>query len=230
MRRERAFFGSRLAWTAILFLTTLGVAGYFGAWVGHRSAGLVVTGLDLAEYVKFIGGGIPGGVFSKREIFYLPLMAGSIIASLVAGRHCLPVWMRLVSFAGAIVLAFCMLPPAWTPSLLQVPEYRLQTVAIAVCLFVLLAALLARRASDRVLMPWVGLLSLLAAIWAPAYFLRLLEPISRLYGTQIRPAWGWWLSAGAFAALTCALLGRTAIVSRMRLTVRPGRESERRAG
>ncbi|NJN84002.1 MAG: hypothetical protein HC802_18155 [Caldilineaceae bacterium] len=30
------------------------LAGYFGPWVDHPVAGLVVTGLDLGEYVKFL--------------------------------------------------------------------------------------------------------------------------------------------------------------------------------
>ena len=50
----------------------------------------------------------------RREFFYLPLFAGSLIASLLASRRTLPRWLRVLLGLGAIPLALAMLPPAWT--------------------------------------------------------------------------------------------------------------------
>ncbi|MCB0079731.1 MAG: hypothetical protein KDE47_02315 [Caldilineaceae bacterium] len=51
--------------TLLLILT-----GYVGPWVPHRVSGLVVTGLDLAEYVKFLPIIRSGQVSLWREGFY----------------------------------------------------------------------------------------------------------------------------------------------------------------
>ena len=42
------------------------LAGYFAPWVDNRVAGLVITGLDLGEYVKFLPA-VRNGVISIRD-------------------------------------------------------------------------------------------------------------------------------------------------------------------
>src|SRR5690606_17869344 len=73
-------------WTILRWLLPatilLAVAGYFGPWVGHRVAGLVVMGLDLGEYVKFLTPVRAGQIALWREGFYLPLVVASLAASL----------------------------------------------------------------------------------------------------------------------------------------------------
>ena len=58
--------------------------GYFGPWVNHHVAGLVVMGLDLGEYVKFLTPVRSGQVSLWREGFYLPLLTASLVSSLYA--------------------------------------------------------------------------------------------------------------------------------------------------
>src|SRR5512133_3728589 len=115
----------------------IGVAGYFGPWVPHRAAGLVILGLDLAEYVKFLPEVISGQMALTRELFYVPLFAASVSAGLLAGRRTLPALGRALLALAAVPLALAMLPPAWTPASLRTPEYRLQVLAIALCLLML---------------------------------------------------------------------------------------------
>ena len=73
----------RIRWLAITLAGLIGLIGYYGPWVPHKAAGLVVIGLDLAEYVKFIPEVASGKITFRREIFYLPLFAASVGGQLV---------------------------------------------------------------------------------------------------------------------------------------------------
>jgi hypothetical protein len=84
--------------------------------VPHRAAGLIVLGLDLAEYVKFLPQVSGGQIWLAREQFYLPLVAASLSCSLIASRGVLPRPVRWILGLGAIPLALAMLPPAWSPA------------------------------------------------------------------------------------------------------------------
>ncbi len=187
----------------------LALAGYFGPWVGHPAAGLVVTGLDLGEYVKFLPGVRSGATPLWREGFYAPLAAVSLAWSLHAYRGELgyPWWARAALLAGAIAAALNLLPPAWTPQRLLTPEFRLQTAVLAACLVAVacspLLALLPR---------WPAALppaaAALAGLWFPARgFLAVLPEIGGLYNKPLHPAWGMYvLPAGLVALLGWLLL------------------------
>ena len=53
-----SFLAGSHRWRVARLLIPVGgvvtLVGYFGAWIQHPVAGLTVTGLDLAEYVKFL--------------------------------------------------------------------------------------------------------------------------------------------------------------------------------
>ncbi len=173
--------------SALLILT-----GYVGPWVSHRVAGLVVTGLDLGEYVKFLPTVRGGQVILWREGFYLPLVVVSLALSLAAFR---PQWryawpMRVLLLIIAGVAALNLLPPAWGPATFTNPEFRQQILALALCLGAAaispFLALLSR---------WVGssvvLLLSLAALWFPLRdFLRVLPTIRELYNEPLPLGWG----------------------------------------
>jgi hypothetical protein len=134
----------------------LTMTGYFRPWISHKAAGLAILGLDLGELVKFLHPVQQGDIRLWREGFYLPLVAVSVSLSLSAFRRDLadplagssansggdgegsrstygwPVRIGLLLLA--IVAALNLLPPAWTPGLLLQPEYRLQTMALLLCL------------------------------------------------------------------------------------------------
>lgn len=168
------------------------LAGYFGPWVPHRVAGLVVTGLDLGEYVKFLPTVRGGQVTLWREGFYLPLVVVSLALSLAAFR---PQWrygwpMRILLLVIAGIAALNLLPPAWGPATFTNPEFRQQIAALALCLG---AAAISPFLS---LLPrWVGssivLLLSLTALWFPLRdFLRVLPTIREIYSEPLPIGWG----------------------------------------
>lgn len=181
----------RLMWLLPLgALVTL--AGYVGPWVAHPAAGLAITGLDLAEYVKFVPQVRSGEIGLWREVFYTPLVAVSLCLSLWAFRRELtvpgPVRVAMLILAG--IAALNLLPPAWTPGRLSTPEFRVQTGALIVCLILAgvgpFLALLPR----RIAVGAAAILPLVAGIAAGVTFLRLTPALNELYNTSINLGWG----------------------------------------
>ncbi len=194
-------------WLLLLAAAGAALAGYFGPWIPHPAAGLVVTGLDLAEYVKFIPEVMSGQIALQREAFYTPLMAGSLMASLFAGRRALPRPLRGVLLLAAAVLALAMLPPAWSPAVLRLPEFRIQTVAILVCLAAIPLAALTRFLPDRLILGVAGVLAVLAGTWPAFGFLRVKPAIETIYNAGLALGWGFWAAAGGW--LAAAILALT---------------------
>lgn len=179
------------------------LAGYFGPWVNHRVAGLVITGLDLGEYVKFLPVVRSGQIVLWREGFYLPLVAVSLVFSLHVFRvdfaYNWPIQALLIAIAG--VAALNLLPPAWTPPRLATPEFRLQTLALVGCLVAVgispFLALLPRVAPTL-----LAVLLSVGALWFPiANFLRVLPNIAELYQHPLHPGWGMYLMASGLVLL-----------------------------
>ncbi len=185
----------RFARWGLLSGALMTLAAYFGPWVPHSVAGLVVSGLDLGEYVKFLPPVINGEISIWREGFYLPLVTVSLALSLCAFRRELAYHaaVRALLLALAGVAALNMLPPAWTPGLLRTPEFRLQTAAIAACLSALLASPLLALLPRWTPALFVTALSTATLYFAIIQFSRVLPAIEALYNQDIQHGWGFWL-------------------------------------
>ncbi len=174
----------------------LTLTGYFGPWIAHRVAGLVVTGLDLGEYVKFLPVVREGQVVLWRTGFYLPLIAVSLALSLTSFRPQLRYgWVvRILLLAVAGVAALNLLPPAWNEATFQNPEFRQQIGALLLCL-----AAVAVSPFLALLLDWFSRASIillgLGALWFPTRdFLRVLPAIRELYQQPLQPGWGFYLT------------------------------------
>jgi hypothetical protein len=205
MARRPITSSGGLYWHVVIVLLLFACVGYFGAWVADRSAGLVITGVDLAEYVKFLPPVQSGQIPVQREAFYVPLVAASLTATLLAGRRGLRGWLRVLLALAAIPLALAMLPPAWTPDLLLRSEFRIQVLAILVCLAAVPLIVVTRYIPDRLVMFIGALLALAAALWPAWSFLRVLPVIANVYAHPLRPGWGFWLCI--LSNLTIAVYG-----------------------
>jgi len=193
-------------WLLLIIASLIAAAGVFGPWTPHPAAGLVITGVDLGEYVKFLPEVASGQIPIRRELFYLPLVAASVSASLLASRRALPMWARAVLAMCAAPLALAMLPPAWSPAVLRLPEFRVQVIAILGCLALLPALVVTRFLPDRLVLGIIALLALAAAV-APAWsFLQVQPLIAALYRRPLPLGWGFWASlVGNLALATIAL-------------------------
>lgn len=195
--------GMGLLIVALLFT----LVGYFGPWVPHRVSGLVVTGLDLGEYVKFLPLVRGGQITLWRAGFYLPLVAVSLAASFAAFQPALQLrrwldWVWHLFLLGlATVAALNLLPPAWDQSTFTNPEFRQQIIALLLCLGVMatspLWALL-----PRLLTATVIILLSLGALWFPLRdFWQVLPSIRELYQQPLAPGWGLYVMASGLVLL-----------------------------
>ncbi len=193
------------------------LAGYFAPWVDHPVSGLVITGLDLGETVKFLPAVRENTINLWRQGFYLPLFTVSLACALLAYRpyyrYAFPVRLALL-LAGAVA-ALNMLPPAWSPAVLSTPEFRLQTFAIFFCLAATaFSPLLGRLPAIAAYAPLL-LLTLASMVLPSIAFLRVLPEIAELYRRTLTPGWGFYvmligLTAFAFAWIQGARLERRA--------------------
>src|SRR5512147_658545 len=84
-------------------------AGYFGPWVWHKAAGLVLSADDLGEWIKFLPAWRAGQLAVARELFYLPIWLAAIGLGLQAG-HMKSRWWKFVILIFAIILVLTPLP------------------------------------------------------------------------------------------------------------------------
>jgi hypothetical protein len=201
---------SRASWGIGLLAVTLALVGVWGAWVPHRAAALVLSGWDLAEFVKFLP-----GVSVIRELFYLPVWCASLALILLAthppagptGEPLVQAGLTLAAFG----LLLALLPPY--PHLLtgyQSAEFRWRFILgfggiLLVALIWLLASPLSpvvrrwRRGksesnpplSTRLVGGLLLLLALVGAIPSLWQFLTLRGTIAAVYGASL--GWGWGL-------------------------------------
>ena len=193
---------------ALVLSLLLALAGYLGPWVAHRAAALVLTGQDMGEFVKFLPAVRSGQLRVVRELFYLPLLAGSLGLVLAAGNRRLqyprPVHWLLALLA--IATALSMLPPAWTPQLMMTSEFRLQAAAIALCLGCVILSWLLRRGAPVALEVVTAALALAAGSIPVWQFLRVRSAIDKVYGRPVTLGWGLWLMPVGFGLVVLVLL------------------------
>jgi hypothetical protein len=178
----------------------LAIVGYFGPWVDHPTAALVLTGQDMGEFVKFLPEVRAGTASMIREFFYLPpFVAALCLILLMASRQLTyPLLVRAVMLLAVLALAWTMLPPVWTPQLLVTAEFRKQTVAIAFCLLLLVVHPVLRYLPSQLTAVAMAVLALLGAgppLWQ---FFAIREAVSRAYGWPVQVGWGLWITALGF--------------------------------
>ncbi len=204
-KRDRSL---RIARWLLPVSAVLVLAGYVGPWIPHPAAGLVVTGLDLAEYVKFLDPVRRGALGVWRQGFYLPLVAVSLTLILYAYRRDLGYpWPIKIALLGiAAVAALNLLPPAWSPGLLITAEFRLQTATLLFCMGMAgispILALLPRTVPALI----AGGLAFAALLVPITQFLRILPPIADVYGSTIALGWGVWLLCVGLVGMMAAVV------------------------
>lgn len=203
--------GSRFTIHNSLFaiFVLLSLVGYFGPWLPHRAAGLVITGLDLGELVKFLYPVQQGDIGLWREGFYLPLAAISVALSLTAWRREMGygLFVRVGLLALASVAALNLLPPAWTPGLLLTPEFRVQTGLMLACLSLALVAPLAALLPVRLTGALILALAATALYFPLAQFQWILPALADMYNHPVMPGWGPWVMAVGLAGIGLRELG-----------------------
>jgi len=189
-----------LLWLALFLIG----AGYFGPWVWHKAAGLILSADDLGEWIKFLPVWKSGQLPVTRELFYLPIWLTSIGLGLMAGRIKAWPW-KMAVLAASLVLVLTPLPKY--PELLSAyrePEFMPTFWATMVALLLsVIFTFCGSQLSDRVeAILWI-VIGVSAALFAPWMFGRAMPDIDRLYHYSI----GWGIVAEVIGGVSLALIG-----------------------
>ena len=166
--------------------------GYFGPWIGHQTAALTVTGVDMAEFVKFVPGIAEASFPIFRELFYLPPLAVVVSVAVLIGSKELayPRPFRALVLGLALPLSLQLLPPAWSPGVLLTAEFRLQTAALLLC-WLLLASFWLLARLPVVVRSALSAIPVLGAGTLPVWQFVILRPaIDGVYGSPVSLGWG----------------------------------------
>jgi hypothetical protein len=180
--------------------TGLALVGIWGVWVPHRSAVLVLSLWDLAEFVKFVP-----GASATRELFYFPAWCAGIVLALIANQAANPPTghsiLKLARRGGVLVVALgvmlTILPPY--PHVFngyRLAEFRWRFFLGAIGVLAVLMSFLSRRLPVRAIGGLLVALALVGTIPALWQFLKVRGAIEAIYGASL--GWGWGL--GAFLA------------------------------
>jgi hypothetical protein len=176
------------------------VVGYLGPWIPHKTAALTVTGLELAEFAKFFPQ-VQGGIVAiNRVLFYLPLVAFSVLLALLVSRSTARLVRWIVVLVIAALLTVTLLPylvvdgvrhALATRSAFAIdPQYMGHLTLIVIGLaFVLLTPLIGQL-SQRVQSTLVVILALVGAIPALWQFAILRPLAADLYNQPLGLGWG----------------------------------------
>ena len=173
----------------------LAAIGLGGPWISHPTAALALTGVDMAEFVKFLPGVLDGSLRLARQWFYLPPFAITVSIALLIGSHSLH-YTKLLLAMGlllAIPVSLQLLPPAWSPSSLMTAEFRAQTIALGISWLLLASFWLLRRLPSSLLGSLSAALSLIAMVLPAWQFLIAKPAIDEVYGTPPGAGWGLFL-------------------------------------
>jgi hypothetical protein len=183
----------------------LALVGYWGPWVDHKTAALVLSGLDMSEYVKFLTEVRGGSTLVIRELFYLPPLAAALCLALLVGWPRYPLILRAIMLSLAVGLCLVVLPPyPFVLHALSSPEFRGQFILSALCLLLIAASPLYRRLPARLAKPVLIALALLGAIPAMSQFFAVRPALNRAYGWPVQIGWGLWVMVVGFAFVIAA--------------------------
>lgn len=183
--------------------------GYLTVWLPGPAAGLSFLGLELGEWVKFMGVG------PERNRFYLPPITLALMLVLWTLPWANGRWQTWATRGLAILtslLAFPALEDITGPAM---PEYLPRLQWIALVLLAAAATAVLGRTSSRETRAWLcwlllALLGLLGAVQPTRIYLQIQPAISQLFGVPVPIGWGVWLNGVGHLMVTAVSLWQLA--------------------
>jgi hypothetical protein len=188
---------------------TLAAIGYYGPWIQHPTAALTVSGVDMAEFVKFLPDVLDGSLRITRQILYLPPFALVIGVALLIGSQRLgyPWQLRLLVTILAVPISLQLLPPAWSPASLMTAEFRLQAIGLGLCWLLLAGFWLLGRMPLRLSAALACTLALAAGAFSAWGLWKTKPSIDQVYGIVPSAGWGFTLCQAGLGLMAAVCLG-----------------------
>ncbi|MCA9873808.1 MAG: hypothetical protein KC441_09135 [Anaerolineales bacterium] len=174
--------------------------GYLSVWLPGPGVGLQLLGVELGEWVKFLGVG------QNRDLFYLPPITLGLMLAVWTMGWPNGRWQTWAARGLAVLISLLAFPAIED---LLGPAREQYTGRVYLIGLVLAVALLSGQigpwlAARRPWLPWLllALLGLLGAI-APTWMYGQVAPyVNRVVGLPVGMGWGVWLNAGGNLLVT----------------------------
>ena len=190
--------------TVPLLCLALAVVGYFGPWVGHKTAALTRTGFELSEFAKLFPQVQSGDVRLIRALFFAPPVAAAITLGILLHHHRRGCVVRTTGMIFAGLLTLAAVPPY---EYLGNQEYRGNLVLAAGGLLLVLLSPLTRRLSSQVRNGSNAVLAIVGVVPALWQFFLLRPLVAEIYNKPVDLGWGVILCTIGFGALfVCAVV------------------------
>lgn len=181
---------------------TLVLIGFFSPWVPHATAGLTITGFEMAEWIKFAPEVRDQSAGLRRMDFYFPPVAAVIGLVALATDHRTWRWYQW----GLILLAFglSLLPFPLLEEVNSLAGIKANWGRLAMVAYGLLAAGISmwfKALPPKFRGVGLMLLSLLALILTSLAFSAAEPIVERLYNHLVNPGWGYHLTRGGAVLL-----------------------------
>lgn len=188
----------------LLFLGLTAVfLGYFVVWLPGPGVGLQLIGIEVGEWIKFLGVG------ASRNWFYLPPIVMGTVLALLAGMWPNGRIQTWLARGLAIALALLALPAVAAIQLEPRSEWLARLVAIGWVIGVAgLGSVISRRAGDaRPLWMIIAIVALLGALLPTMQYLAVRPLVEAALHRSLGIGVGVWLNAGgSLLVLAVALL------------------------
>lgn len=193
----------RRALLALLFLgLTAAFIGYFRVWLPGPAAGLQLIGIEMGEWIKFLGIG------PRRDLFYLPPIAIGLVIALLASTWPNNRPHTWVARGVAVAVSLLSFPAIAAVRLEPSSEWLMRLAMIMlVGVTAVVGAFFSRRAAAS---PWPWLLisavSLLGTVLPTVQYFTVRTVAEGIMRRSIGIGAGVWLSAGGLLVVAAVAL------------------------
>lgn len=188
----------------LLFLGLTAIfIGYFTVWLPGPAAGLQLIGIELGEWIKFLGVG------SRRVWFYLPPIVIGATLGLLTATWPNARWSSWLMRGLAVAVALLAFPAIATVQLEPRSEWLTRVLWIALVVFLAMVGAVVSSRGATVRWPWlaIALVAVAGAILPTIQFFAVRPVVEAILVRPIGVGPGVWLNlAGSLLVTVMALL------------------------
>ena len=187
--------------TLFLGLTAMFVA-YFRTWLPGPATGLQIIGLEMGEWIKFLGVGL------GRNWFYLPPIAMGAIVALLAAVWPNDDWRTWLARLLAIAIALLAFPAIAAIQMEPRSEWLARLIAIGIVIIIAIGGSLIKRRESTTWWAWltIAVIAFLGGLLPTAQYFLVRPTVEAILKQNLGIGIGVWLNlAGALLVCTMAL-------------------------
>ena len=187
--------------TLFLGLTAMFV-GYFLTWLPGPATGLQIIGLEMGEWIKFLGVGL------GRNWFYLPPIAMGAIVALLAAVWPNDDWRTWLARLLAIAIALLAFPAIAAIQMEPRSEWLARLIAIGIVIIIAIGGSLIKRRESTTWWAWltIAVIAFLGGLLPTAQYFLVRPVVEGILKQNLSIGIGIWLNpAGALLVGTMAI-------------------------